>query len=80
MEKKEIMRSVIDIIAKIIIGLTAFVGLRVLDKIDNIEKSNANMLNSVIEIKIGMENNQERIFSLERDFKEFQKEYYTNKK
>jgi len=38
------------------------------------------MLNSVIEIKIGMENNQERIFSLERDFKEFQKEYYTNKK
>jgi hypothetical protein len=79
METKEIIRSAIDIIAKIIIGLTAFVGLRVLDKIDNIEKSNASMLNSVIEIKFGMENNQDRIFSLERDFKEFQKDYYTNK-
>ena len=78
MERKEAIKSAIDVFVKIIIGFSAFVGIRVLDKIEAVEKSNANLLNSVIEIKLGMEHNQERIYSLERDFKEFQKSYYTN--
>lgn len=75
--KKELIVGAIELATKILLGLIAFVGIRLLDKVEENSNTNADVLNRVIEIKVQMENNQQRIYNLERDFKDFQKDYYT---
>lgn len=77
--KRVLAKNTIELVTKLLLALIAFMSIRLMDKVEAIDKANNSMLNSVIEIKIGMQNNQERIYNLERDFKDFQKNYYTNK-
>lgn len=75
--KKELFVGAVEMVAKVLLGVITFIGLRLTDKVDENSNMNADVLNRVIEIKADMRNNQERIYNLERDFKQFQKDYYT---
>lgn len=75
--KKELFVGMVELVTKILLGVITFIGIRLIDKVDENAGMNADVLNRVIEIKADMRNNQERIYNLERDFKQFQKDYYT---
>ena len=77
--KKELVIGIIETITKLLLGVIVFIGVQLIEKVDSTSSMNADVLNRVIEIKVQMQNNQERIYALERDFKDFQKEYYTRK-
>lgn len=75
--KKELFVGAVEMTAKVLLVVITFIGARLIDKVDENSNMNADVLNRVIEIKADMRNNQERIYNLERDFKQFQKDYYT---
>jgi hypothetical protein len=77
--KKELIIGIIEGVTKLLLGVIVFIGVQLINKVDTNADMNADVLNRVIEIKVQMQNNQERIYALERDFKEFQKDYYTRK-
>ena len=66
----------VEMVTKILLGLIAYLGVQLMDDVEIIQNSSADLLNRVIEMNVKMDGYSERIHSNENEVKELRELYY----
>lgn len=69
----------VELITKVLLGLIAWLGVQLMDDMEVMRDSTADLLNRVIEINVKMDNYNTRIENNEKEIKELRKLYYEQK-
>jgi hypothetical protein len=63
-------------LANALLGVLIFIGLGLLNDMDDVKNSSADILNRQIKMEVQQDFNNDRILQLEIEFREYQKERY----
>jgi hypothetical protein len=66
----------VEMITKILLGLIAYLGVQLMDDVEIIQNSSADLLNRVIEMNVKMDGYSERIRQNEEEVRELRELYY----
>lgn len=76
---KEWLVGGVEMVTKILLGLIAYLGVQLMDDVEIIQNSSADLLNRVIEMNVKMDGYSERIKNNEDEVKELRELYYEMK-
>ena len=74
--QKELIVGAIEAISKGLLAILVWLGMNLMNDMESVKNSNADMLNRIIEINVKMDNNKTRIDDLENDMKEMERVVY----
>lgn len=74
--QKEMFVGGIEAISKGLLAILVWLAVGILNDMEDVKNSNADMLNRIIEINVKMDNNKTRIDDLENDMKEMERVVY----